>query len=136
MKYYLSLQNLIVLFATHIKWISSLDGDKHILGINTNFPMFLQLKICASIEYFNNFFTDNLVPLQKPSFTFKFHKRITIALIFNFNLCGGSLLGVYELRNSVGKITSRFCSLSSSAISILKYSIVSPSILFKISLLM
>ena len=81
-------------FRRILNGISYFDGDKVIRGIKINFPMFFPVSISAWIEYLINFFTDNLVPLQRPSFKFKFLKRIIIAPIFNCNLCGGRSLGI------------------------------------------
>ena len=87
-----------------VKGNSVSDGAIVILGINTQFPLFIPLAISASITFTPSFNIMSQVPFLSPfpGPALRFLKRITGAPTLSVIECGGIPESVNELRNSVG----------------------------------
>ena len=76
------------------------DGVNVIRGINTCLPICDPVIISALMTLLWNPWQINLVPLQRPSDGFKFHKSMIGIPSFSFNSPGGSSGIFNDLRNS------------------------------------
>ena len=107
------------------------DGKK----IPAVIPALFLVIISAFISYSPKDHTINLVRLQRPSSKFIFLNKIIIAPIFKISLCGVRPFEIIELINSIGIEFCKHPFSSSTIVSILKYSLLSPLSRLIISLL-